>query len=429
MPKIQFRRGNKNGLPALSPGEPALTLNTSELFIGGQNGNLQIPVLDQDGKVPAGQLPAGDYFTKSKTLQDATAALYGLGADAVPDNLFNVLSKSALYKTVAATQQLGDLPEGSIIYLNEDGAPVPFYVAKQDYEPDYNTDRVLVVRKDAAQTGDWRSTSVNTYDGSAIDAWLNQTYLQFFDSDMQTQIGATNIPATSPRTSGVIRLNKSIFPLSLTEYGFQNSYANIEGTELPIADILKILPIEQWTRTPRVNSTGNVYFITRQGSVSEGAGEYGYRPAFTLPSDFTAYTEEPVTGLYDVLDNLIMTLPATQIVTGSYKGTGTYGENNPTILDLPIDAKILFVECDYQVRNASMSQYPINEMLIIVSGASTALVCKVTNNNDSYTTQNGFAVRVNETGRRYSWDVANFNASAELQMNQSGKTYRYVAIS
>lgn len=57
MPKIQFRRGNKNGLPALSHGEPALTLDTSELFIGGQNGNLQIPVLDQDGKVPEGQLP------------------------------------------------------------------------------------------------------------------------------------------------------------------------------------------------------------------------------------------------------------------------------------------------------------------------------------------------------------------------------------
>ena len=70
MPKIQFRRGNKNGLPALSPGEPALTLDTSELFVGGQSGNLQVPVLGKDGKVPAAQLPAMDYVPTTRKVNN-----------------------------------------------------------------------------------------------------------------------------------------------------------------------------------------------------------------------------------------------------------------------------------------------------------------------------------------------------------------------
>ena len=157
----------------------------------------------------------------------------------------------------------------------------------------------------------------------------------------------------------------------------------------------------------------------------------------TTAADWATAGQEitsPGVGGYAPLDDMLWVYPwwaskfGTKIATGSYKGTGTYGENNPTILDLPIDAKILFVECDYKVRDANMSQYPENEMLIIVSGASTAFVCKAINNNSTYSTLNGFAVRVNETGRRYSWDVASFNASAEVQMNQSGKTYRYVAI-
>ena len=76
-----------------------------------------------------------------------TPALWGGSLD----KALEVLSQAVLYKTVTSSAELGTLTEGSIIYLNENGSPVPFYVAKQGYEPDYNTDRVLVVRKDAVQ--------------------------------------------------------------------------------------------------------------------------------------------------------------------------------------------------------------------------------------------------------------------------------------
>ena len=48
MAKIQIKRGDKASLPQLSLGEFGLSTDTQELFIGGNNGNLQIPVMGED---------------------------------------------------------------------------------------------------------------------------------------------------------------------------------------------------------------------------------------------------------------------------------------------------------------------------------------------------------------------------------------------
>lgn len=48
MAKIQIKRGNKASLPQLSSGEFGLATDTQELFIGGNDGNLQIPVMGED---------------------------------------------------------------------------------------------------------------------------------------------------------------------------------------------------------------------------------------------------------------------------------------------------------------------------------------------------------------------------------------------
>jgi Major tropism determinant N-terminal domain len=44
---IQFRRGNENNLPSLAPGEPAVTLDTDKLFVGGPNGNIEVTKKDE----------------------------------------------------------------------------------------------------------------------------------------------------------------------------------------------------------------------------------------------------------------------------------------------------------------------------------------------------------------------------------------------
>lgn len=67
--KIQIKRGSKAGLPKLAPGEHGLATDTEELFIGGENGNLQISVLNSDGQIPDQQMPEwvkeGPFLPKS----------------------------------------------------------------------------------------------------------------------------------------------------------------------------------------------------------------------------------------------------------------------------------------------------------------------------------------------------------------------------
>ena len=53
MIKLQIKRGTKAALPTLAEGEYGLTTDTKELFIGGPNGNLQIPILTPDGHLPS----------------------------------------------------------------------------------------------------------------------------------------------------------------------------------------------------------------------------------------------------------------------------------------------------------------------------------------------------------------------------------------
>ena len=55
--------------------------------------------LGADGKVPASQLPETDTYTKDEILKDATAALLGLGTDAVPDDAFKKIWEQATVST------------------------------------------------------------------------------------------------------------------------------------------------------------------------------------------------------------------------------------------------------------------------------------------------------------------------------------------
>lgn len=294
----------------------------------------------------------GDPLNKATLLKDATAALFGLGTDAVPDDVLALLSKAALYKTITPTAQLGTLQEGSIIYLNENGSPVPFYVAKQGYEPSHNTNRVLVVRKDAVQQGVWNSDNENTYDGSTIDTWFNQTYLKRLDSDVQTAISTTNIPYTPMGgTSAVQRISKAVFALSATEYGVTEykDWLNVEGSQIysgisfkpSFANLL-------WTRSPSFNNNYSVWAVTSGGvDRREARAQYDYLPAFTLPTSFIAKTlENDVSGLFNVSNNLILKLPGVQIATGSYVGTGKYGSNNPNSLTFEFEPKVVIISTD-----------------------------------------------------------------------------------
>ena len=114
---------------------------------------------------------------------------------------------------------LNTITPGAILYLNESGNPVPFYIAKHDYESGLNgAGRTLLVRKDCYDNRQWHSSNVNAYASSAIDSWLNGTYKNLLDADIRGVIGTTKIKYTTGNGNNAVgTLERAIFLLSATE--------------------------------------------------------------------------------------------------------------------------------------------------------------------------------------------------------------------
>lgn len=188
---------------------------------------------------------------------------------------------------------LAEMAEGTLVKMNESGAPVEFYVAKHDYESSLNgAGRTLVVRKDTYDDRVWDNGNVNAYASSDLDSWFNSTYKNMLDADIRSLIGTTKIrytPGNGNNTVGT--LERAIFALSLTELGQSHSYANTEGSALPIASTLQIAyqggsATTQWTRPPATNNRVSSFFQNSNGTFGAVActSTYGSRPCFTLPS-------------------------------------------------------------------------------------------------------------------------------------------------
>lgn len=184
---------------------------------------------------------------------------------------------------------LNTITPGAILYLNESGSPVPFYIAKHDYESGLNgAGRTLVVRKITTSSGSFAAG--NAYADGPQDVFCNQTYVTRFDAAVQKLIGTTKIYYTRIGGSGLSpeMLERSAFALSATELGISGSTMNVEGTTLPIARSIRKADYKYWTRTPVKNSRYQSIYI----EATEGAGliantdNYNnYRPAFTLPGN------------------------------------------------------------------------------------------------------------------------------------------------
>lgn len=192
---------------------------------------------------------------------------------------------------------LSTITPGAILYLNESGSPVPFYIAKHDYESGLNgAGRTLVVRKDCYDERAFSSTS-NAFSGSSMDTWLNNTWLKLLDADIQAAISKTKFYYTPGYGNyTVTTLQRAVFLLSVTELGKSASDANTEGTALASAVCSQLAiayrngsAATQWTRTPYTVHALTVYYLGTDGNLYDNdfyGGSHGSRPAFTLPATF-----------------------------------------------------------------------------------------------------------------------------------------------
>ena len=192
-----------------------------------------------------------------------------------------------------ATTTLGNKSTGSIIKLKENGALVDFYVACHNYEQSLNgAGRTLVVRKDVYDQRAWHSSNVNAWASCTMRSWLNSTYKGLLDADIQEAMGTTTYRYTPGNGNNTVTTRSdAVFLLSLTELGQSHTYANVEGSALPIASTLRIAyqngsATTQWTRSPYTNYTDVAWRLYSSGNINLHGCTYSYgsRPAFTLPS-------------------------------------------------------------------------------------------------------------------------------------------------
>ena len=188
---------------------------------------------------------------------------------------------------------LSDFQEGTLIKIRENGTLVDFYVAKHDYESSLNgAGRTLVVRKDCYDTRIWNSPNVNEWASCSMRFWLNRTYKALLDANIQEAMGTTIYRYTLGNGNNTVTTRSdSVFLLSLTELDRSNSYANTEGSALPIASTLRIAYLngsrtDQWTRSPYTYDTRYACYLDISGNNDYRYcyDSFGSRPAFTLPS-------------------------------------------------------------------------------------------------------------------------------------------------
>lgn len=188
---------------------------------------------------------------------------------------------------------LSTITPGAILYLNEYGSPVPFYVCKHDYESGLNgAGRTLLVRKDCYDKRIFDSSS-KIFAGSSIDTWLNGTWIKLLTLDVQSAAGTTKIYYYDGSNKKAVT-TRAVFLLSTAEFGYSN-YADTDGEPLDSA-VRKLLStayyggnsVVQWTRTPVNWTQKDVYVIMPSGYSTHMLcnDSYGVRPAFTSPSTF-----------------------------------------------------------------------------------------------------------------------------------------------
>lgn len=250
-------------------------------------------------------------------------------------NTGNVPSSPYIFiATPTAGVALKDLPEGTVINMIEDDAPVQFYVAKHNYEPDLNgAGRTCILRRDPfavygfgdyAGSPPWGYTNTN---GNSVHWFLidylpapdypidengngPNAYTNKFGSKIANLIGQTSFRAKLYNSYGIRTYKASSFVLSATEYGYSGKIYNkeipVEGTPFPAAST--IIPFTRysanryiWTRSAYecpnpLSIMYEPFFSTEIGRInmydgyilspnSESGNLCGVRPAFTLPEN------------------------------------------------------------------------------------------------------------------------------------------------
>lgn len=315
------------------------------------------------GQFPASQID--DIYTKSQTLTSSTAALFGLGTSAVPDDVLAYLGKYNQYWWRRRTP-------AKEFYQASESVPPTNYVAvgwqtslgvsySNSYSVNQNTGEISLV----SPTTEILETNSQTT--SALNIINTKLYGKYFNTS---------------KSSVIYKIDKQLVAGDIT---LDTDWYVLSGRGLTLTSSKTYIPAGDWE-----------YLQSSSRSAYPDSGEQdGYEYQYLgIPFENAA------------------TAPAVfpKIVTGSYVGTGTYGVDNPNSLTFEFEPKFVFV----------------SKQLSYSAGYGLWLNCYiwipgVTGIPVNNTSNSKFDVN----GNTLSWYSTN---DADTQLNSNNTEYVYYAI-
>ena len=195
-----------------------------------------------------------------------------------------------------------DISVGSTVYCNVDGVRTEFIIVNQGIPSnsslyDSSCNGTWLLMKDIYNLQKC-TESVNTYGNSAINTWLNDTFLNMLD--IKSSIITCKIPYTIGNgTDYTSALSCKVFLLSACEIGNYNQYLTVKDSgkldyflegydSQPAAKRIAYyqgIASSWWTRTPLISNTSNQMLLVTESGYVQNGGAYtrGIRPAFIIP--------------------------------------------------------------------------------------------------------------------------------------------------
>lgn len=210
-----------------------------------------------------------------------------------------------------ASVALGTKSVGSIVKLKENGAAVNYIVVHQGKPSsiyDSSCDGTWLLRQDIAENRVWDDGNVNKLESSDIHSYLNNTWINRYDTDIRNAIKQVKIPyrqnggSGGTDRTGANGLSCKIFLLSGYEVGFTTSvsqYFPVDGAKLAYflsgndsaAQQKRVAKLNGsatvwWLRSPLTSNTDGVWSVHSNGNYGgwNAGSSCGVRPALVLPS-------------------------------------------------------------------------------------------------------------------------------------------------
>lgn len=243
-----------------------------------------------------------------------------------------------------ASVALGTKSVGSIVKLKENGAAVNYIVVHQGRPSssyDTSCDGTWLLRQDIAENRVWDSGNSNVLESSDIHSYLNNTWINRYDTDIRNAIKQVKIPyrqnggSGGTDRSGSNGLSCKIFLLSGKELGWDssdNQYFPNDGAKLDYfldgtgssANQKRVATLNGsatgwWLRSPGTSNGVLVWYCSSDGScyVWYASHSCGVRPALVLPSTLLVSDDGSITT------NTAPTTPPSITIPSSISGGST----------------------------------------------------------------------------------------------------------